>query len=106
MQKLAKRRQLTINHAIQSHLKCPLFQRVLNKPRSKGVTTPSRTQTYHFSRTLSKELALEGGLILKPVMSRQLKDANLPLITDALKGTVLEKGLILQLVISGRLKGF
>ena len=37
-------------------------------------------------------------------MSWQLKDAWLPLITDAFKGTVLEEGLILQLVVSGRLK--
>ena len=56
-----KRRPLTINYAIQSHLKCPLFQSTNDKPRSKSMTTPSRTPTYHFSRTLSTGSVLEEG---------------------------------------------
>ncbi len=47
---------------------------------------------------------LEEGLILKSVVSGPLKDANLPLFTNAFKGTVLEGGLILKPVVSGKLK--
>ena len=75
MQVWAKRRLLTINHAIQSHLKSPLFLRALDKPRSKGVKTQNQ-----------------------PV----LKDAQLPLLTDAFKGTVLEEGGIARTVVSGQ----
>ncbi len=43
---------------------------------------------YHLSRTLSKGLEIEEGLILKFVISATaLKDVSLPLITDAFKGT-------------------
>ena len=44
------------------------------------------------------------GLILQLVVRRQLKDASLPLVTDAFKETVLELSLILQLVVRWQFK--
>ena len=51
---------------------------------------PSRTPTYHLSRTLSKELALKRGNITISCERTAFNDASLALITDTFKGTVLE----------------